>query len=99
MHYQMCHEGLHVECEVPIPISFNGITIPGGYRADLIVERKVLVELKSVERLLSIHIAQTLTYIKHANLEAGLLLNFNVRSLRDGIRRVDNRFQLPELLS
>lgn len=84
-------ERLRVDSEVPIHIEFDGITIETAYRADLIVENRVLLELKAVERILPVHISQTLTYVKHAGLDVGLLLNFNVRSLRDGIRRFDNR--------
>jgi GxxExxY protein len=95
MLHRLSRDGLRVEAEVPIGIAFDGVRIETAYRADLVVDGRVLVELKSVERLMSIHIAQTLTYIRHAGLEVGLLLNFNVRSLRDGIRRVDNRFSIP----
>jgi GxxExxY protein len=92
----MARDGLRVDAEVPIAIAFDGVTIPTAYRADLVVEGRVLVELKSVERLQSIHISQTLTYMKHAGLDVGLLLNFNVRSLKDGIRRFDNRSRVPD---
>jgi GxxExxY protein len=89
--HRLSREGLEVKAEVPVPVSFDGLSIPAAYRADLIVEQRVLLELKSIERILSIHISQTLTYLKHADLDVALLLNFNVRSLRDGIRRFDNR--------
>jgi GxxExxY protein len=91
LHHRMRSEGLCVEAEVPIDIVFDGVAIAGAYRADLIVNEQILLELKAVERLLPIHISQTLTYIKHAALPTGLLLNFNVQHLRHGIRRVDNR--------
>ena len=91
LQHRLNREGLHVESEVPIKVVFDGVTIEGAYRADLIVNEKVLLELKSVERLLPIHLSQILTYIKHANVPVGLLLNFNVQRLREGIRRVDNR--------
>jgi GxxExxY protein len=74
-----------------VTIAFDGAVIPTAYRADLIVDNRVLVELKSVDRLLPVHVSQTLTYLRHSNLEVALLLNFNVKSLRDGIRRFDNR--------
>ena len=91
LEHRLKREGIKVESEVPIAIVFDEITLPTGYRADLIVEDLVLVELKSVDRILSIHISQTLTYLKHAQLDLALLLNFNVQSLKDGIRRFDNR--------
>jgi GxxExxY protein len=91
LQHRLTREGLQVDGEVPISIVFDGVTISGGYRADLVINDQVLVELKSVDRLLPIHISQTLTYLKHSNLQVGLLLNFNVQSLRNGIRRFDNR--------
>jgi GxxExxY protein len=80
-------EGMKVESEVPIDIAFDGVVINTAYRADLIVEETVLLELKATERLLAIHGAQTRTYLKHSAAGVALLINFNVRSLTDGIRR------------
>ncbi len=80
--------GLGVRQEARIPIMYRNIEIDCGYRADLIVEEKVLVELKTVERLLPIHDAQTLTYLKLAGLRVGLLMNFNTIDLRHGFRRL-----------
>jgi GxxExxY protein len=80
-------EGLTVRQEQPIAIDFKGQLIENAYRADLIVADTVLVELKAVEALLPVHEAQVLTYLKFLNLRVGLLLNFNVTSLRQGIRR------------
>ena len=91
--YRVCllHElraaGLHVRNEVAFPIAYKGRVIEGAYRADLVVEGAVLVELKAVENILPIHEAQTLTYMRLGNLPVGLLLNFNVPRLKDGIRR------------
>ena len=79
--------GLTVEREVPITIRYKELSIEGAFRADLVVENTVLLELKSVERLLSIHFAQTLTYLKLSKLRVGLLLNFNTSRLRHGIHR------------
>ena len=79
--------GLSLEREVPIPLRYRELSIEGAFRADLIVENTVLLELKSVERLLSIHFAQTLTYLKLSKLRIGLLLNFNTTRLRHGIHR------------
>ena len=94
--YQACliHElrkrGLHVEVQVPISVRYDGETLDVGYRADLLVEGCVLVELKSVETVLPIHKAQLLSYLRLSGKEVGLLLNFNVEHLRNGIKRVIN---------
>jgi GxxExxY protein len=81
--------GLDVKSEVPVGIEFDGISIETAYRADLIVEGKVLVELKATERLLPIHRAQTRTYLKHCGAHVALLINFDVINLLDGIRRFE----------
>jgi GxxExxY protein len=81
-------ENLVTEEEAPISVGFRGQLIAGAYRADLIVEKKVLVEVKSVEAILSVHIAQVRTYLKFLDLRVGLLLNFNVAQLCQGIRRL-----------
>ncbi len=73
--------------QVPIPLYYKGIELDCGYRADLIVDDKLLLELKSIEELLPIHEAQLLTYMKLAKIRIGLLMNFNVKLLRDGLRR------------
>jgi GxxExxY protein len=92
--YQACLEfelresGLLVRREEPIPLVYKSLVLPGAYRADLIVESKVLVEVKAVDRLLPIHDAQTLTYLKLRHLNVGLLLNFSCPTLREGIRRL-----------
>jgi GxxExxY protein len=80
-------DGLAVRHEVPIEIIYKDFRIATAYRADLVVEDIALVELKAVEKLLPVHEAQILTYLKHASLPVGLLLNFNMPTLRDGIRR------------
>ena len=84
---EMRERGLDVREEVPIPIRYRDRDIEFGYRADLIVEDSILLELKAVEQLLPIHEAQTLTYLKHSRLRVGLLLNFNVIHLKTGVRR------------
>jgi GxxExxY protein len=84
---QLEMDGLAVRPEVPIQVSYKGLLLPTAYRADLIVEDTALVELKAVEKLLPVHEAQLLTYLKHACLPVGLLLNFNMPTLRDGVRR------------
>jgi len=80
-------DGSAAALEVPIEVVYKDVQIPTAYRADLIVENTVLVELKAVERLLPVHEAQILTYLKHTGLSLGLLLNFNTTRLALGIRR------------
>lgn len=85
-------DGLNIEhaLEVPLPVTYEGKTLPCGYRLDMVVEGKVVVEVKSVERLLPIHRAQLITYLKLGKYAAGLLLNFNAPLLKDGLVRVVN---------
>ena len=80
--------GMNVETEVPVPLLYKGEAVECGFRLDILVDNTVLVELKAVERLLAIHEAQLLTYLKLCNKRVGLLLNFNVTPLRSGIRRL-----------
>lgn len=80
--------GLAVRREVHIPVSYKGVELDCGFRADIVVEDSVVLELKAVDRLLPIHDAQLLTYLKLAGRRVGLLLNFNSTSLRNGIRRL-----------
>jgi GxxExxY protein len=82
--------GLRVESQVPIAVRYDGETLDVGYRADLLIEGTVLVELKSVERMLPIHKAQVLSYLRLSGREVGLLINFNVEHLKNGIKRVIN---------
>jgi GxxExxY protein len=81
-------KGLKVDRQVPIPVIYRGEQLEAGFRIDLLVEDKVVVELKAAEKLLPIHEAQVLTYLKLTNQRLGLLLNFNVVSMQDGIKRV-----------
>ncbi len=82
--------GLFVERQKAIPITFNGLVFDEGFRADLIVENKLLLELKSVEKLKAVHFKQVLTYIKLMDLKLGLLLNFGDKLMKDGIKRIVN---------
>lgn len=91
--YQAClfreleKSGLAVESEVFLPLVYDGETIDVGYRMDLLVEEQVVVELKSVDKVFPIHEAQLITYLKLSDKKVGLLINFNVLHLRDGITR------------
>lgn len=91
--YELRKAGLFVEKQKVLPVVYETITLESGFRIDLFVERKVIVELKAVEALDQIHLAQTLTYLRLSNCKVGLLINFNVMSLKAGIRRVVNNFQ------
>ena len=71
----------------PIPVLYKGVKLDCGYRADLIVDGRLLVEIKSIDQIVAIHDAQLLSYLKLSGLKVGLLINFNVRMLKDGIRR------------
>jgi len=88
--YKLLKDGFHVEKEKPLPIKLENIRLDCGYRMDLLVENSVVIELKSVKRLEDIHLAQILTYLKLGKYKVGLLINFNVTSLKDGIKRVVN---------
>ena len=74
--------------QVPLPVTYKGRLIEPAYRIDLVIEQRLIVELKTVERLLPVHEAQLLTYLKLSGFKVGLLLNFNVALLKDGIRRM-----------
>lgn len=76
-----------------IPVVYRGMTLEEGFRADLVVEKKVLVELKSVERLLPVHGKQVLTYLRLSGLSLGYLINFGSPVLKDGIQRIVNKLQ------
>jgi GxxExxY protein len=90
MEYEMKNNGLRVECEVILPITYEKIKIDAGYRIDMIVEGCVVVENKAVEKLLPIHEAQLLTYLKMKQCKLGFLLNLNVPRMKDGIKRMVN---------
>ena len=91
LYYKIGKAGLYVEKEKPMPLIFEEVKLECGYRIDLVVERKLVIEIKSVEALNDVHLAQTLTYLKVGNYKLGLLLNFNVLKLREGIKRVVNK--------
>ena len=90
LYYKIGQSGLIVEKEKPMPLVFEGVKLECGYRIDLLVENKIVIEIKSVEAINDIHLAQTLTYLKLGNYKLGLLMNFNVVKLKDGIKRVIN---------
>ncbi len=88
--YKLEQLGLKVESQKPLPLSLEGVRMEAGYRVDQLVEKKVIIEIKSVESLNDLHFAQILTYLKLSNCKLGFLINFNTVLLKDGIRRVIN---------
>lgn len=90
LYYKINQAGLFVEKEKAMPLIFEDVKLDCGYRVDLLVENKFVIEIKSVQSLSVIHLAQTLTYLKLGNFKLGLLINFNEVLLKNGIRRVVN---------
>lgn len=88
--YELSEKGISFDRQVDLPVSYKSIEIRAGYRLDIVVENKLIIELKTVERLLPVHEAQLLTYLKLSGIQTGLILNFNSAVLRDGIRRLVN---------
>lgn len=88
--YVLRKDGLLVENEKPIPIKFEDVELDCGYRIDLLVEKRLVLELKAVENLNKVHFAQVLSYLKLGNFPLGLLLNFNVSLMKNGNKRVIN---------
>ena len=90
LYHELIQRGLYVEKEKNLPIVFKEVKLNAGYRIDLLVSQTTIVELKSVETINDLHIAQTLTYLKLSNLKLALLINFNVPLLKNGIKRIAN---------
>ncbi len=86
--YELEQQELKVEAQKPMPLVYKEVKLDAGYRIDLLVDDQIVIEIKSVEALNDVHLAQILTYQKLANCKLGLLVNFNVKSLKDGIKRV-----------
>ena len=91
--YELSERKLKVERQKGLPVSYHGVQLDCGYRIDLLVEELVVVELKAVERLEPIHQAQMLSYLRLSGCKVGLLINFNVKVLKNGIRRFVHEFQ------
>lgn len=88
LRHELTGRGLRVQSQALLPVEYDGALVDAGYRLDLLVEDMVIVELKAVEKLAPIHEAQLLTYLKLSKKKVGLLLNFNVVQMKDGIRRM-----------
>lgn len=91
--YELRKSKFDIQTEVPVPVKWDGHEIDEGFRADLIVNNLVLVELKSVETIAKVHLKQTLTYLKLTELKLGLLINFGAPLLKDGIHRIVNGWE------
>lgn len=92
LYYRLRKIGLEREKEKAMPLVFEEVRLECGYRIDILVNNKVVIELKSVEALNDVHLAQTLTYMKLGNFKLGLLLNFNVSLLKNGMKRLKNGY-------
>ncbi|HJQ58104.1 MAG TPA: GxxExxY protein [Vineibacter sp.] len=86
--FELSEAGIPFRRQVPMPITYKSVRLDCGYRLDILIEEKLVVELKTVEKLLPVHEAQLLSYLKLGTFPVGLLLNFNVPVLRDGVRRL-----------
>jgi len=88
--HELRNQGLNVESQIVLPVVFKGVKLEAGYRLDLLVEKTVVVEIKAVEEIANIHLAQTLTYLRLGGFRLGLIINFNVPKLVNGLKRVVN---------
>jgi GxxExxY protein len=86
--FELAERGLKVERQKALPVRYREVNLDCGYRIDLLVDGKVIVEVKAVDKLIPIHEAQLLSYLKLSNCKVGLLINFNVRILKNGVRRL-----------
>lgn len=91
LYFELVKVGLSVKKQKPLPLIYEEIKLEVGYRVDLLVNDKVIIEIKSVDSLTDVHLAQILTYLKLNNNKLGLLINFNVALLKNGIRRIVNK--------
>jgi GxxExxY protein len=91
LEYELIKMGLEVKTQIPIPVIYKDIRLDKGFKIDILVENKVIIELKSVESLAPIHFAQTLTYLKLTEIKLGLLINFNSVLVKEGIHRIVNK--------
>ena len=90
LHHELIKKGLKVERQKPIPLVWDDVHLDIGFRSDLIVEEKVIIEIKSVESISNVHMKQLLTYVRVTDLRLGLLINFNEALIKNGIKRVAN---------
>lgn len=89
--FELRQKGLNVKSQVPLLVSYKGLLLEAGYRIDILVEEKVIIEVKAVDKLAEIHTAQILTYLKLTKLKLGLVINFNTVKVIEGLKRVVNQ--------
>jgi GxxExxY protein len=97
LYYELAARDLQIWRQMLMPIRYEGLEIPDAYKIDLMIEKCLIIEIKSVERLAPVHFKQVMTYLKLADLKNGILLNFNVEWMKDGIHRVFNNDGAPLL--
>jgi GxxExxY protein len=90
LYFDLLQDGLHVEMEKPMPVVYKSVKLDHGYRMDLLVENRVVVEIKTVEGFTDVHTSQVLTYLRLGNYKLGLLINFHTLLLKNGIKRIAN---------
>lgn len=90
--YELTQFGLSYKRQVPLPVVYKGVKLECGYRMDLVVEDSVIVEIKAVEKIMPVHEAQLLSYLKLHNKKVGLLMNFHIPVLKNGLKRIVNNF-------
>jgi GxxExxY protein len=90
LEYELLNNGFHVQSEITLPVIYKIMRFPNAYKMDLIVDDRLVVELKAVEKVLPVHSAQLLSYLRLSDYELGLLINFNVARLTDGVKRIIN---------
>lgn len=90
--YELAQNGLKFERQIPLPVVYKGVKLDCGYKLDVIVEDTIIIELKAVDRIIAIHEAQLLSYLRMLDLRVGLILNFHSSVLKEGIKRIVNRF-------
>jgi GxxExxY protein len=93
LYHELLQTGLTIIRQKPLPLVYKEIKLECGYRADFLIENKVIIEVKAVESLNDIHLAQVITYLKLSDCSIGLLLNFNVLKMKDGIKRVARNYK------
>ncbi|RAR72473.1 GxxExxY protein [Flavobacterium aciduliphilum] len=91
MFYELKKTGIHVQKQKPLPLIYEEVILDVGYRIDIMVENKLILKIKSVEALNDVHFAQLLTYLKLTDCKLGLLINFNVTLIKNGIKRIVNK--------
>lgn len=90
LYYELNKTGLTIERQKPLPLIYETVKMEVGYRVDLMIEKKLIIEIKSVDALTDVHRAQVITYLKFSGCKLGLLVNFNVALIKDGIKRIVN---------